>query len=101
MADHEAHNHETVAQEFACDMVQLLSGATSMPCLVAIVEPDGELSRPFVSLRGNTTDLAHIAMAVMDTAIGHGRPTSCIACMANYDAMVRGRAAMDQLVGQC
>lgn len=102
--DHTGHNHETREAKLACDTVQELSHITrGLPVGVVVVAeagPDDE-AHPYVSLRGNVTDFAHMVRAMIDAATSGARPNDCIACMANFDALLRARAALDAMVGNC
>ena len=95
------HQHETPEQELVHSIMHGLHAQTGLAGAVVIVEQDGEMSHPFVSLWGNMTDLAHMVLAMIDVSLKSGRPTDCIACMANYDALQRARAELIQMVGSC
>ncbi len=92
----------TGAQMVANRTLRGLRADLGLPCAVLIVEAgeDGE-AFPFASLHGNVTSFANMARSLIHVALNGGRPTDCLACMENYDMLVRAQAALEEVVGRC
>lgn len=100
---HEGHHHETPEATLACSTVQSISMITrGLPCAVGVVaHGDDGVSAPYVSMRGNNTDFAHIIQAMIDAVLAGPRPTDCVVCAESFDSLMRARAALGEVVGRC
>jgi len=100
---HGDHTHDSPQAQLACETMQRLHKKTGgMPVAVCIVGIDaGGDNAPKAAIIGNATDYAHIVSEILDMISLMPRPKDCLACMANWDALMRARAALTDLVGSC
>lgn len=97
------HDHDTFESGLACKTARLLhdvSGGTACAVVMACYAEDGK-SDPGVSVIGNATSLAHMALGLIETALEMPRPNDCHHCAANWDNLARARAAFLVVEGSC
>lgn len=99
--DHKGHNHASREQEIACALLHTLAQRTGLAGAVVIVEESRGEGRASVTSRGNITDMALMVRGMLELVARAGRPTDCLACMENFDALMRAREAMARIVGSC